>query len=495
MKYYIIIIFSALVVLSNQKFDYNPRYQIISPNDRWKEIDDIRIERSQKDSIAFGFKDSSMDMFWNSYNISTNEDFQINFNLHEIDGFKILISPKPIENGSYFDSIGLGFECAKEDKKEELNLVVYKKIKGKEFTKLIKGFKMINKKIKIKIEKIQNKLLFFMNNEIISKDEKMEEFRQLTENQKIYIIIISSKSKDRSFINDLKFIKIFRPHTLVNDIKSKEAKRSLRKLVENQSIIITINEEKGSEVSYMNEGFFNRNKPIEVYLNNNKAKNYNNNNLITLEKTGDNIIEVVWENKLGNFSEMFKGCNSIVSINLSNIDTSNAKDMSCMFNTCFSLKLLDLSSFNTANIENMDSMFLGCSSLTSLDLSNFNITNVKNMYSLFRGCSSLESLNLPNFNIANVVDIQYMFSGCSFLKSLDLSNFKTINVKNMSNLFLGCSSLESLDLSNFNTSNVVQMNNMFTGCSSLKSLDLSNFNTPKAEDMSYLFLGCLSLKS
>ena len=56
---------------------------------------------------------------------------------------------------------------------------------------------MINKEIKIKIEKIQNKLLFFMNNEIISKDEKMEEFRQLTENQKIYIIIISSKSKDR----------------------------------------------------------------------------------------------------------------------------------------------------------------------------------------------------------------------------------------------------------------------------------------------------------
>lgn len=130
MKYYIIIIFSALVVLSNQKFDNNPRYQIISPNDRWKEIDGIRIERSQKDSIAFGFKDSSMDMFWNSYNISTKEDFQINFNFNENcekskinqfknhDGFKILISPKPIENDSYFDSIGLGFECAKEDKKK-----------------------------------------------------------------------------------------------------------------------------------------------------------------------------------------------------------------------------------------------------------------------------------------------------------------------------------------------------------------------------------------
>ena len=130
-----------------------------------------------------------MDVFWNSYNLSTNEDFQINFNFSENcgkskinqfnnhDGFKILISPKPIENDSYFDSIGLGFECVEENKKGELNLVVYKNIKGKEFTKLIKGFKMINKEIKIKIEKIQNKLLFFINNEILAKDEKMEEFK------------------------------------------------------------------------------------------------------------------------------------------------------------------------------------------------------------------------------------------------------------------------------------------------------------------------------
>ena len=125
-------------------------------------IDDIKSRKSQKDSLAFEFKDSSMDMFWNSYNISTNEDFQINFNFTEICakskikqfknhiGFKILISFKPIENAYYFDSFGLGFECIKKDKKEELNLVVYKKIKGKEFTKLIKGFKMINKEIKKK---------------------------------------------------------------------------------------------------------------------------------------------------------------------------------------------------------------------------------------------------------------------------------------------------------------------------------------------------------
>ena len=68
MIYFILIAFSALIILSNQKFGNEPRYTIISPNGRQKEIDDIKSRKSQKDSLAFGFKDSSMDMFWNSIN-------------------------------------------------------------------------------------------------------------------------------------------------------------------------------------------------------------------------------------------------------------------------------------------------------------------------------------------------------------------------------------------------------------------------------------------
>ena len=48
------------------------------------------------------------------------------------------------------------------------------------------------------------------------------------------------------------------------------------------------------------------------------------------------------------------------------------------------------------------SMFFKCSSLTSLNLSNFNINNVKDMSYMFFFCSSLTSLNLSNFNTNNV---------------------------------------------------------------------------------------------
>ena len=54
-------------------------------------------------------------------------------------------------------------------------------------------------------------------------------------------------------------------------------------------------------------------------------------------------------------------------------------------------------------------MFSDYSSLTSLNLSNFNNNNVKDMSHLFSYCRSLTSLNLSNFNTNNVTNMKYMF--------------------------------------------------------------------------------------
>ena len=173
----IIITFSILIALSSQKFDIKPWYQIIPPNHGWKEIKSVNIVESSKDNLSFEFKDSLIGMFWNSYNISNNEDFQINFNFIETlakskikqikshNGLKIWISKKPIENGardgkyeifgkSIADSICFGVEWAKEDNKEALNLVIHKKINGKEFIKTIKNIRMIDREIKNSIKRI-----------------------------------------------------------------------------------------------------------------------------------------------------------------------------------------------------------------------------------------------------------------------------------------------------------------------------------------------------
>ena len=192
---------------------------------------------------------------------------------------------------------------------------------------------------------------------------------------------------------------------------------------------------------------------------------------------------------------MFMGCSSLTSLNVSNFNTANVTNMGAMFYGCSNLESLDVSKFNTANVTNMPAMFYGCSSLTNLDVSKFNTVNVTDMSDLFDGCSSLTNLDVSKFNTANVTHIYGMFAACSSLTSLDVSGFNTENVTFMGYMFCGCNSLKSLDVSNFKTDNVTDMTNMFVGCHSLKSLDVSNFNTAKVIDMNDMFDYCKSLES
>ena len=80
-----------------------------------------------------------------------------------------------------------------------------------------------------------------------------------------------------------------------------------------------------------------------------------------------------------------------------------------MFRDCNLLTYLDLSNFNTQNVNNMKSMFSYCKSLTNLNLSNFNAKNITNMSCMFFNCNSLTDLNLSNFNAQNCVDMSDIF--------------------------------------------------------------------------------------
>ena len=198
-----------------------------------------------------------------------------------------------------------------------------------------------------------------------------------------------------------------------------------------------------------------------------------------------------------NMGGMFQNCSSLTSLNVSNFKTNNVWSMGGMFEGCSSLTSLNVSDFKTDNVKNMRSMFKDCSELTTLDLSNWNTIKVTDMYETFRGCSKLTLLDVSNWNTSMVTDMSWMFTGCSGLTSLDLSSFDTSKVTDMGNMFMGCSGLTSLDLSSFDTSNVTDMNGMFHYCLNLTSLvlDVSKFNTGNVKDMSRMFDLCKSLTS
>ena len=167
---------------------------------------------------------------------------------------------------------------------------------------------------------------------------------------------------------------------------------------------------------------------------------------VHVDSNGKWVFNVGPNSSVTNTGEMFDGCYSLTSLDVSNLNTSNVTDMSGMFGSCTKLTSLDLSSFNTSKVTNMYGMFESCTKLTSLDLSSFNTSKVTNMNGMFRHCYSLKSLNLSSFNTSKVTNMYGMFSSCWYLTSLDLSGWNTSNVTSMSEMFDGCTNLKTITM-------------------------------------------------
>ena len=83
----------------------------------------------------------------------------------------------------------------------------------------------------------------------------------------------------------------------------------------------------------------------------------------------------------------------------------------------------------------MSNMFYGCSSLISINLTNFVTSQVSDMSNMFYNCLSLTSLNLSNFVFNDMVEMSNIFNGCSNLEYINLTNLREINLNN--NIFEG----------------------------------------------------------
>ena len=78
---------------------------------------------------------------------------------------------------------------------------------------------------------------------------------------------------------------------------------------------------------------------------------------------------------------------------------------SYMFNELKNIISIDLSNFDTSKVESFHGMFYGCTSLKSINLNNVNTSSSKDMIGMFAGCSSLETLNLSSFDTSKVTSM------------------------------------------------------------------------------------------
>ena len=70
-------------------------------------------------------------------------------------------------------------------------------------------------------------------------------------------------------------------------------------------------------------------------------------------------------------NDMFAYCVNLVSINLSNFDTSKVSNMQGAFSTCQKIKYINFQYFNDTSLSNNNLLFSGCSNLLYLNLRSF----------------------------------------------------------------------------------------------------------------------------
>lgn len=128
---------------------------------------------------------------------------------------------------------------------------------------------------------------------------------------------------------------------------------------------------------------------------------------------------------------LFDYCPNLISVDLSNFDTTNVTSMRWMFDFCGKLETIDVSNFNTANVTSMSGMFCMCG-VSILDLTNFDVSKVTDTSNMFAASSLLRTIYCNNdWNRAGI-DSTDMFSHCSYLKgAIDYDSTKVdINYAN-----------------------------------------------------------------
>ena len=238
---------------------------------------------------------------------------------------------------------------------------------------------------------------------------------------------------------------------------------------------ITLKVSRTGQQNIFNNGHYFT-KPNEVWIDTDKMEpfyyNYN------LNPT--NIIKLIWTDEITSCKYMFKDCNTIKEINFIDFDAQKCNDTNNMFQGCTSLISMELSGFKTSDeLINMSDMFWNCISLISLNLSNFDISNVSNFGHLLYNCESLEFIVFSQVKTDKITLLDNMFNGCKNLISVNLSNFYTTNLEKIQYMFSGCESLKFLDFANLDITNVNEenSNNVFLNCKNLEYINIKNFRT------------------
>ena len=183
---------------------------------------------------------------------------------------------------------------------------------------------------------------------------------------------------------------------------------------------------------------------------------------------------------------LFSNLMSLVEVDLTNTDISEASSFRATFFNTPSLKKIKWGGINTSSINTTFQMF-AYTGLEELDLSNLDLSSVTNASSMFLDATELKTLKLDGVNTSSLTNMYSMFKNTKSLKNFNPGILNVSRVTNMNSAFMGTGSATSYDLSSWDVSRVVDFSSMFAEADNLKSINLSGWNVSSGEKFSNMF--------
>lgn len=125
---------------------------------------------------------------------------------------------------------------------------------------------------------------------------------------------------------------------------------------------------------------------------------------------------------------VFKGCAVLATLDLSTFDFSQITSYRDALSGCSSLVSISFPEQSSGRMDTtimFDSAFKGCSSLLEIDLSFLGHVFPRNMYSMFEGCAALQKLDLSSIDTSQLSTAAFVFGGCANLSSMTLPDYLT----------------------------------------------------------------------
>ena len=193
---------------------------------------------------------------------------------------------------------------------------------------------------------------------------------------------------------------------------------------------------------------------------------------------------------------LFRNMKALKSLNTDNLDFSRTETMRNMIQDCQSLVTLDVSDWDTGNVKDMAYMFLSCYKLESINgLNNWDVSSVSDMTQTFAFCKVLPELDVSGWDVSNVTSMVGTFGQCFKLKTVNTTGWKPLSVTTTQNMFYNCYALTDLIGSgDWVMPKVTALNSMFQSCTALEYLNVTNWDVSNAQNLASTFWKCTSLK-